>query len=236
MSGSSDGMPPTTSPTKVGLSTSHARLLLGWQHWTGWRSGRLHTCMGCRTMDLGHDRLGHDDVAMLLARCAQADADAFRRLYVVESARLFGLALRITQNRALAGAVLHDTMLQAWRNAGQFDPLRGTGRGWLTALLRYRAIDAAARVKRDLGPTEPPDLKDPAPNLFERLSASRDALTLARCLETIEQRPRSLVTAAYLGGLTYAELAARTGEPLGTVKSTIRRALRALRACMENPP
>ena len=187
-------------------------------------------------MDLGHDRLSHDEVAMLLARCAQADADAFRQLYVLESDRLFGLALRITRNRTLAGDVLHDTMLQAWRNAGRFDPLRGTGRVWLTALLRYRAIDAAARLKREIGLTEPPDFKDPAPNPFERLSASRDALTLARCLETIEERRRSLVMAAYLGGLTHAELAARTGKPLGTVKSTIRRALRELRACMDNAP
>ena len=186
-------------------------------------------------MDLGHDALRHDEIAILLQRCAQADADAFRELYVLESDRLFGLALRVTRDRALAGDVLHDTMLHVWRNAGKFDPLSGTGRIWLTALLRYRAIDAVSRVKRYIGPTELPDLEDIAASPCEQLSASHDALTLARCLETIEEQQRSLVMSAYLGGLTYAELAADTGKPLETVKSTIRRALRALRACMENP-
>ncbi len=187
-------------------------------------------------MDLGHDLLSHDEVAILLVRCARADTDAFRQLYVSEADRLFGLALRITQDRGLAADALHDTMLQVWRSAGRFDPLRGTGRVWLTALLRYRAIDAAAQFKRDTGPANLSGLEDPAPDPFEQLSASHDALTLARCLKTLGERRRSLLEAAYLGGLTHAELAARTGEPLGTVKSTIRRALRALKACMEDPP
>lgn len=173
---------------------------------------------------------------MLLAQCARANTDALRQLYVLEADRLYGLALRITQEPALAADALHDTMLQAWRNAGRFDPHRGAGRVWLTALLRYRAIDAAAQLKRGTGPFGLQDLQDPAPDPFEQLSASRDAFTLARCLETVEERRRSLLMAAYLGGLTHAEVAARAGEPLGTVKSTIRRTLRALKACMENPP
>ena len=86
---------------------------------------------------------------MLLARCAQSDADAFRQLYDLEGGALYGVALRITRRPALANDVLHDAMLQVWRNAGRFDATRGSGRAWMLGLVRYRAIDAARRAGRE---------------------------------------------------------------------------------------
>lgn len=186
-------------------------------------------------MDIGQSQARHDDeVAMLLARCACSDAEAFRQLYDLESGVLYGVALRITRQPALADDVLHDAMLQVWRNAGQFDAARGSGRAWMLGLLRYRAIDVARRAGRETLMSDPPDQLDPQLDPFERLAETRDERMLERCLGEIEDRPRTLVELAFIEGLTHAQVAARVGEPLGTVKSVIRRALAALRSCMDD--
>ena len=78
-----------------------------------------------------------------------------------------------------------------------------------------------------------PDVPDPQPDPYQRLAETSDERLLEHCLNAIGERPRRLVMLAFLEGLTHAEVAARTGEPLGTVKSVIRRALRALRACID---
>lgn len=173
---------------------------------------------------------------MLLARCAQADRDALRQLYVLEASRLHGLALRITRDGAMAADALHDTFEQVWRNARRFDPRRGDGRAWLTALLRYRAIDAARWRMRSHDLSDIAEAADNAPSPFDCLAAEGDARSLTRCLGTMDERRRRLVVLAYLNGLTHAQLAERVGEPLGTVKSSIRRTLIALRACMDGRP
>ncbi len=184
-------------------------------------------------MDVGQGQAVQDKVAMLLARCAQADRDALRQLYILEASRLHGLAIRITRDGALAADALHDTFEQVWRNARRFDPRRSSGRAWLTALLRYRAIDAARWRERSRDLSGIAEAADDAPGPFDSLAAERDTRTLIHCLGTLDERRRRLVVLAYLNGLTHAQLAARVGEPLGTVKSAIRRALVALRACMD---
>src|SRR5690349_8392359 len=90
-----------------------------------------------------------DELALLLARCAESDGAAFRRLYEAQSAALYGVALRLTRNATLAADVLHDAFLQVWRNAARFDPARGNARAWLVSLVRYRALDALARRARE---------------------------------------------------------------------------------------
>jgi RNA polymerase sigma-70 factor, ECF subfamily len=173
-----------------------------------------------------------DEVEMLLVRCAEADQAAFRRLYDQQSPKLYAVALRITRDAALAADAVHDAMLQVWRNAARFDPARGSGRAWLVSLVRYRALDGVARVGREVLGAEMPDQADPDPLPLDRLQASREAEALRRCLETIEPDRRRLVVMAFVDGLTHPEVADRVRQPLGTVKSTIRRALMALRACL----
>ena len=184
-------------------------------------------------IDMGQGQAVQDEVAMLLARCAQADRDALRQLYVLEASRLHGLALRITRDDAMAADALHDTFEQVWHNARRFDPRRGNGRAWLTALLRYRAIDAARWRERSGILSDIAETADDAPSPLESLVAEHDTRTLTRCLGTMNERSRRLIVLAYLNGLTHVQLAAHVGEPLGTVKSAIRRALVALRACMD---
>ena len=169
---------------------------------------------------------------MLLAQCAQNDQVAFRRLYDQQSSLLYGVALRITRDAALASDAVHDAMLQVWRNAARFDPARGNGRAWLVSLVRYRALDSIGRTKRELVGADIPDQVDPDPLPLERLQASRDGAALHRCLEQVEPARRTLVVLAFVEGLTHSEVAERVSQPLGTVKSSIRRALLALRSCL----
>lgn len=169
---------------------------------------------------------------MLLARCALADGAAFRRLYDQQSPTLYAVAMRITRDAALASDAVHDALLQVWRNAARFDPARGQGRAWLVTLVRYRALDMISRTRREVLGAEMAEPVDPEPLALERLQATREGQALHRCLETVEPARRSLIVLAFVDGLTHTEVAARLRQPLGTVKSSIRRALLALRACL----
>lgn len=183
-------------------------------------------------IDAAQNQGSSDEISMLLARCAQADGVAFRRLYELQSALLYSVALRITRQPALAADAVHDAMLQVWRNAARFDPARGSARIWLLSLVRYRALDAIARIGREVPGAEASELADTDPNPLERLLATRDGQALHRCLHQIDDDRRSLVVLAFLDGLSHAEIAARVEQPLGTVKSSIRRALLTLRTCL----
>ena len=169
---------------------------------------------------------------MLLMQCAQADGVAFRRLYDQQSSMLYAVAMRITRDAALASDAVHDAMLQVWRNAARFDPARGNARAWLVSLVRYRALDAVARTRREVVGAEVAEPVDPDPLPLDRLQATREGEALHRCLEEIEPARRNLVVLAFVDGLTHSEVAERLRQPLGTVKSSIRRALIALRACL----
>ena len=171
--------------------------------------------------------------ARLLARCALGDAKAFRTLYEVTSARLYGVALRITRNPALASDAVHDAMLQVWRNADRYSPERGNADGWLVSLVRYRALDIIRKHGRESTGVEMPEQVDSDPDALSRLVSQSDGAALRACLDTVDEGRRRLILLAFIDGLTQSEVAARVGQPLGTVKSTIRRVLIGLRSCLD---
>lgn len=173
-----------------------------------------------------------DEIAMLLGLCARGDGEAFQRLYHAEAPTLYGIALRITRDSSLASDAVHDAMLQVWRNAARFDPARGEARAWLISLVRYRALDVVNRTRREVRGADLPELEDPDPNPLDRLLSTRAGEALHRCLGEVTPDRRQWVVLAFVDGLSHSELAARVGMPLGTVKSGIRRALIALRACL----
>ena len=173
-----------------------------------------------------------EEIAQLLISCASGDAAAFRRLYELQSAPLYGVALRITRQPALAADAVHDALLQVWRNAERFDPARGSARAWLATLVRYRAMDAARKTRREVSSPEQDERADTDPDPLERLLSTRDGQALHRCLQDVAPERRTLVVMAFVDGLTHAEIATRLRQPMGTVKSTIRRALLTLRTCL----
>ena len=171
--------------------------------------------------------------ADLLGRCGRGDAEAFRSLYQAQSSRLYGTAMRITRNQALASDAVHDAMLQVWRNAARYDPERGNADGWLLSLVRYRALDIARRQGRETTGMELPDQADESPDVLSRLMSDQDGIALRRCLEQVPPARRRLVELAFIQGMSQSEIAVHVAQPLGTVKSSIRRVLLALRACLQ---
>lgn len=186
-----------------------------------------------RNGPVGSMEMAQSETAGLLARCAAADGAAFRRLYEVNSGRLYGIALRITRQPALASDAVHDALLQVWRNAARFDPERGNADGWLISLVRYRALDIARRQSREAPGLEVPEQADTDPDALSRLVAGSEGNALRLCLEQVDPPRRALVMLAFIEGLTQSEVAARVGQPLGTVKSSIRRTLLSMRGCLE---
>jgi len=173
------------------------------------------------------------DLADLLQRVAVGDRMAFRQLYDQQAARLYGVALRITRQSGLAADAVHDAFLQVWNHAARFDTGRGSAQTWLLSLVRYRALDMVRRRAREAPEEAIPESIDETPDPLQQLAGNRDAAALHRCLGELQEDRRRLVALAFVEGLSHTEAAERVGLPLGTVKSTIRRSLQALRTCLE---
>lgn len=179
---------------------------------------------------------GQDETGDLLLATARGDGAAFEQLYRNTSSRLFGVCLRIVPQRAEAEDVLQEVFTNVWRKATQFDPLRASGMTWLTMMARNRAIDhiRAGRASRQSVPIEhAEDLVETAPDAQGAAEAMMEGHRLDVCLGELEAPRRRLVRTAFFEGCTYEELAERSGTPLGTVKSWIRRSLAKLKACLE---
>jgi RNA polymerase sigma-70 factor (ECF subfamily) len=173
-----------------------------------------------------------EDAAALLARCARGDRLAFRLLYDGWGSRLYGIALRITRQDAMAADAMQDAFMQIWQQAHRFEPTRGGAEAWLIGILRYRALDIVRRRSREVAGYEPEEREDDAPDALARLVDSAEGAALFRCLGQLEEDRRRLVVLAFVDGLSHSELAARMNAPLGTVKSWIRRSLMSLRECL----
>jgi RNA polymerase sigma-70 factor (ECF subfamily) len=175
-------------------------------------------------------------LAAALARVAGGDRAALRMVYQDTSAKLFGVCLRILNDRGEAEDVLQEVYVTVWRRAGSFDPSRASPISWLVAIARNRSIDRlrATGILRKMDPIEAAgEASDPAPDAPERVELAQQHQRLADCLKELETRHAAAIRAAFLDGTTYEELATRMDVPLGTMKSWIRRALLKLRACLE---
>jgi RNA polymerase sigma-70 factor, ECF subfamily len=174
-------------------------------------------------------------LADALIRTGRGDRSAFETVYKATSAKLFGVCLRIFPDRNEAEEALQDAYLTIWNKAASFEAGRASPISWLVAVTRNRAIDRLrARGKAGLTSLdEAADIADPAPLAEAQLLASSEDRVLRGCIEGLGHRDAHFIRSAFIGGATYADLAQREGEPLGTVKSRIRRALIKLRGCME---
>jgi RNA polymerase sigma factor (sigma-70 family) len=183
------------------------------------------------------------ELAQLLARSGLGDRHAFAQLYERTSAQLFAVVLRIQHDRSQAEELLQEIYVAVWRAAAGFDAARSQPLTWLTAMARNRAIDSLRRAgarpqTSSLSPDDDGDATDEGPGddsagpleLLERASDARD---LQQCMGLLSARQRQSVALAFYDGLSHAEVAERLRQPLGTVKSWVRRALLALKSCLE---
>jgi RNA polymerase sigma-70 factor (ECF subfamily) len=173
-------------------------------------------------------------VEILIDAVRHGSQVALKRLYEIESRRLYGIALRIVRRPEIAAEVLQETFLQIWQNAAAFSSERGAGTAWLTGIVRFRALDAVRKAGREV-PSDDPTLGDEAvePDVIDKIGASAEADALLRCLKLLEREQQLCILLAFVDGLSHSEVAAHIKVPLGSVKSWIRRGLLSLRRCLE---
>ncbi|HZQ99961.1 MAG TPA: sigma-70 family RNA polymerase sigma factor [Chloroflexota bacterium] len=173
--------------------------------------------------------------AALLAAIAGGDQAALGELYDRHAALALGLANQIVRDRGVAEEVVQDAFVAAWRRANTFQPERGEARSWLLSIVHHRAIDrlrgAGARVRLeelDLAlATEPVD--DEGADVWRTVANKLDRAAIVAALAALPPEQREAIELAFFGGLTHAEVAERTGQPLGTIKGRMRLGLRRLR-------
>ena len=173
----------------------------------------------------------------LVAAAGGGSPSALKRLYELESRRLYGVALRIAGRPELAADALQDAFVQIWQPARSYSAERGTAAAWLTGIVRYRAIDAVRKLGRETL-SDDPTLGDRAdsPDIEDQMDLALMQDALRRCMGELEQVQRRCVALAFVEGLSHSEIAARLEVPLGSVKSWIRRGLLWLRSCIGNDP
>lgn len=189
-------------------------------------------------------------LADTLARIALGDRAAFATLYRQSRSHLFGLILRINPDRAQAEDVLQEVFINVWRARLDYDAARSQPLTWLGSIARHRAIDSLRRRKAEVSTVSvnltdddneadgdrlaalPSDDAGPL-QLLQQAAQARD---IEHCLAELSAEQQQCVALAFYQGLSHAEVAQHLAQPLGTVKSWVRRALIALKVCLGRVP
>jgi RNA polymerase sigma-70 factor (ECF subfamily) len=170
----------------------------------------------------------------LIRRIAKADSAALGELYDATNRLVFGLVLRIVRDPGAAEEVTIDVFTQIWRQAATYDLNRGVPSAWLFMLARSRAIDRLrSRARQNAERVQPLDdayeLPDPSPNPEQASTSASRTRLIRSALEGLPKEQREAIELAYFSGLSHSEIAAQSGEPLGTVKTRLRLGMARLR-------
>jgi RNA polymerase sigma-70 factor, ECF subfamily len=174
-----------------------------------------------------------DDIEDLIARVALGERQAFSALYDSTSAKLFGVALRVLQDRASAEDVVQEAYMKIWRHAARYSANGLSPMTWMITITRNTAID---RLRQGRSAVDLDDVAEqltaPGPTPEQSAVAAGEARRITACLDALEQDRGAAVRGAYLEGQSYADLAARFNVPLNTMRTWLRRSLQSLRECM----
>ena len=173
----------------------------------------------------------HTDLIADLTAIAAGDRAAMHRLYTATVPLLYGICLKVVRNREGAEDVLQEVYIKVWNRAAGFDPDKGSPMAWLSLIARNAAIDRVrARARRkSAGDGALATVEDDGELAETRLVRESEAEMLSGHLTDLDEPERSYIYDAYMGGLSYSQVAEKTGVPLGTVKTRIRRGLAKLR-------
>jgi RNA polymerase sigma-70 factor (ECF subfamily) len=171
---------------------------------------------------------------------AQGHQDALAQLYDGTSAMINGLLVRILQHPQDAEEVLLDVYMKAWKYASGYSEKRGSVQAWLLIMARNAAIDRIRARRAQPGtlalePDKFPEPAAPGATPEEESVLGERRMRVQQVLRELPPEQREALVLAFFAGLTHAELAAKLGEPLGTIKSRIRMGLVRLRGLLEEP-
>jgi len=172
------------------------------------------------------------ELAQLVQRCAAQDSAAFRTLYDKTSPIIFARLLRMLRRRSVAEEVLQDVYVRIWQRAAQYEVGRGRALAWMVTIARYCAIDLMRRERLTLvsddSLAEIPDESAPESGGIEKPN------NFDHCIEQLNDNTRKCLTLAFVEGRSHDEIARLTTNPLGSVKSWIRRGLLSLKDCLSS--
>jgi RNA polymerase sigma-70 factor (ECF subfamily) len=181
---------------------------------------------------------GREDAALVRAM-ADGDDRALGALYDRWQGIVHGVVARILRQPNDIEEIVEETFWQAWRQASRFDPTRGAVQTWLLTIARSRALDRARAIRRrrespiegDDGEVVVQQVAPDDPGLDAEAAERRRVVTAALAQLPAEQR--EVLELGYYGGLSQSEIAERTGQPLGTVKTRMRLAMQKLRSQLQ---
>ena len=174
------------------------------------------------------------DIEDMIARMAIGDRHALSALYDATSAKLFGIALRVLDDRSEAEDALQEIYVKVWHNADRYRSNGLSPMTWLITVARNHAIDRlrARRATRAAPIEEVAEVADGAPTPEDNALASSMRGRIGACLQTLPPDRAEAICRAYLGGEAYADLAERYRVPLNTIRTWLRRGLLTLRECI----
>ena len=152
-------------------------------------------------------------------------------LYDRYASIVYSVALRVLSDTGAAEDVLQEVFMQLWRNPGAFDSSRGNMAAWLAVIARNRAIDTLRKRHSETNIAD--EVVSVEPDMAGDAERARAMEKVRRALSAMPPVQRDALEMAYFEGLTHTEIAAKTGEPLGTIKTRIRTGLLALRKVFE---
>lgn len=186
----------------------------------------------------GQARVHENQDRDLLRRMADGDEAALGALYDQWSERVHTLAFWILKDADEAEDVVEETFWQAWRTVGRYDGKRSAGSTWLMMIARSRALDRLRSRRRRAdwiaAPSTASLMRDQVGSTAADVPGAELETTdrraeLASALHTLPPEQRTALELAYFEGLSHGEIAERTSQPLGTVKTRIRLAMHKLR-------
>jgi RNA polymerase sigma-70 factor (ECF subfamily) len=183
-----------------------------------------------------------DDLALIYAVQRQ-DERALAVLYDRHGANILGFIMRVVPDQGDAESVLLATFTQVWKNASRYSPERGPVVAWLVMIARSRALDfarAAGRrdriipISMDDAPIRSLTARDSSSDPSQAVEADERRERVARALATLPDAQRQAIQLAFYDGLSHADVAAKLGEPLGTIKTRIRLGMTKLRSALHS--
>lgn len=169
----------------------------------------------------------------LIAKVGLGDRSAFSSLYDATSAKLFGVALRVLNDRGDAEDVLQEVFVKVWSNADRYMVNGLSPMTWLITIARNTAID---KLRSRGQPAESGaamfEVQDTAPNPEAAAVASSEKARIEGCLEQLGDAQAGAVRGVYLDGATYQELADKNAVPINTMRTWLRRSLLKLKDCL----
>jgi RNA polymerase sigma-70 factor (ECF subfamily) len=171
------------------------------------------------------------DETTMLTRIGQRDENAMEVIFRRYSGPVYSVALRVLRDTGQAEDILQEVFLQLWRKPAAFVQNRGSLGAWLVVIARNRAIDVLRRRKPS-DSVEDVVLASPV-NVADEAERNTMMQRVRGVIAKLPEEQRRTLELAYFEGLSHTEIASRTGDPLGTVKTRIRQALITLRKAFE---